>query len=282
MRDMGNIDEKTILRKKFDSPELQKVQDEIIKITTTRTDELLEKYKELVSSRDGSYINSDLMKMIFDIYARSQENRGKYNLAITNSAACLTNEFYMRAIKNKNINRCIYVAGPYGAGKLFFIQSLYEAHAIPKDTIVYEGSITAPAFGKKVEQAIRNNIKPELVILNPTLELSLRNIKQREIETGRGVIKSEVVEKYADLYPNVEKLFEHLRLSFPELGTYGHPISLQIYNKTKNVEENLDNTSYDINDLRHGTREEVSKEYDLTIRQLSGNSLDDDDDDREV
>ena len=60
---MGNIDEKVILRKEFDSLELQKVQDEIIKITTTRTDELLEKYKRLVSSHGGSYINSDLMKM---------------------------------------------------------------------------------------------------------------------------------------------------------------------------------------------------------------------------
>lgn len=216
---MSNIDEKVIRRKQFDSLELQKAQEEIIKIAITRTDELLEKYKKLPSSRGGSYINSDLMKMIFEIYAKSQENRGKYNLAVTNSAACLTNELYMRTLNDKNVTRCIYVVGPYGAGKSFFIQSLYEAHAIPKDTIVYEGSITAPAFGEKVERAIKSNIKPELVILNPTLELSLRNIRQREIETGRSVIKSEVVEKYADLYSNIEKLFLHLRTHFPELET---------------------------------------------------------------
>ncbi len=274
---MGNIDEKVIHRKQFDSLELQKAQEEIIKVTTTRTDELLEKYKKLASSHSGSYINSDLMKMIFDIYAKNQENRGKYNLAVTNSAACLTNELYIRTLKDKNINRCIFVAGPYGAGKSFFVQSLYEAHAIPKNTIVYEGSITAPAFGEKVEKAIKSNIKPELVILNPTLELSLRNIKQREIETGRGVIKSEVVEKYADLYSNIEKLFLHLETCFPELKNQRYPISLQIYNKTKNVEENLDDTSYDINDLQHGTREEVSRAYDLAIKQLSGKILEGDD-----
>ena len=45
---MGNIDEKVILIKQFDSLELQKVQDEIIKITTTRIDELLEKYKKML------------------------------------------------------------------------------------------------------------------------------------------------------------------------------------------------------------------------------------------
>ena len=274
---MGNIDEKVVLRKTFDSLELQRVQDEIIKITTTRTDELLEKYKKNISSHGGSYINSDLMKMTFDIYAKSQENRGKYNLAVTNSAACLTNELYIRTLKDENIKRCIYIAGPYGAGKSFFAQSLYMANAIPKDTIVYEGSITAPAFGKKVERAMRNNIKPELVILNPTLELSLKNIKQREIETGRGVIKSEVVEKYADLYSNIEKVFTYLKSIFPELEAQEYPISFQIYNKTKNVEENLDNTSYDIRDLKHGTREDVSRAYDLAMKQLTGKSLEDDD-----
>lgn len=274
---MGNIDEKVIRRKQFDSLDLQKAQEEIIKITTTRTDELLEKYKKLASSRGGSYINSDLMKMIFDIYAKSQENRGKYNLAVTNSAACLTNELYMRTLNDEKVTRCIYVAGPYGAGKSFFVQSLYEAHAIPEDTIVYEGSITAPAFGEKVEKAIKSNIKPELVILNPTLELSLRNIKQREIETGRGVIKSEVVEKYADLYSNIEKLFIHLKTHFPELEKQEYPISLQIYNKTKNAEESLDDTSYDIKDLQHGTKEEVSRAYDIAMKQLSGESLDDED-----
>lgn len=185
------------------------------------------------------------MKMAFDIYAKSQENRGKYNLAVTNSAACLTNELYIRTLQDENIKRCIYIAGPYGAGKSFFTQSLYLANAIPKDTIVYEGSITAPAFEKKVERAMRNNIKPELVILNPTLELSLKNIKQREIETGWDVIKSE------------------------------YSISFQIYNKTKNVEESLDNTSYDIRDLKHGTREEVSRAYDLAMKQLAEKSLED-------
>ena len=77
---------------------------------------------------------------------------------------------------------------------------------------MYEGSTTAPAFGKKVELAIKNNIKPEMVILNPTLELSLSNIKKREIETGRNVIKSEVVNKYADMYSDMEDLFDYLNI----------------------------------------------------------------------
>lgn len=212
------------------------------------------------------------MKMVFEVYASSQENRGKYNLAVTNSAACLTNEFYTRKIKNKEVRRCVYVAGPYGAGKSFFIQSLFLAGAIPENTIVYEGSITAPAFGKKVGLAIENGIEPEIIILNPTLELSLTNIRRRVIETGRDVTKSEVIEKYADMYLNMEKLFEYLNCSFPELQDRSHPVSFQIYNKSSNIPEDM-SVSYNLNDLQHGTRQEISVKYDSIVRQIKGNTL---------
>lgn len=271
---MGNIDKSLIQIKEFNSLDLQKVQRETIDITTSKTDELLEQYAHLEVSHNGKYINSDLMKMVFEIYAKSQENRNKYNLAVTNSAACLTNEFYIRSIENKKFARCIYIAGPYGAGKSFFIQSLFLAGIIPDDTVVYEGSITAPAFGKKVELAIKNNIEPEVVILNPTLELSIKNIKQRMLETGRDVIKSEVVEKYADIYSNIQELFEHLNNSFPELQTKQYPISFQIYNKSSNVPEDL-SISYQLNDLKHGSRQEVSAKYDLIIEQMKMQHVED-------
>lgn len=272
---MGKIDKNIIRLKEFNSLDLQRVQSETIELTSTKTDELLEKYKTFAESHNGRYINSDLMKMVFEIYAKSQENRGKYNLAVSNSAACLTNELYIRAIKDEDVKRCIYVAGPYGAGKSFFIQSLFLAGVIPDNTLVYEGSITAPAFGKKVELAIQNNIEPEMIILNPTLELSLNNIRQRMTETGRDVIKSEVIEKYADMYSNMEKLFSYLNYSFPKLQTKQYPISFQIYNKSSNVPEDL-SISYDLNDLQHGTRQEISKKYDLINKQLCTDVLKDD------
>lgn len=263
---MGNIDRNVIRLKEFDSIDMQRVQEETIRIATTRTDELLEQYKKFESSHEGRYINSDLMKMVFNVYAESSENRGKYNLAVTNSAACLTNEFYIRALQDKDISRCIYVAGPYGAGKSFFIQSLFLAGFIPENTIVYEGSITAPVFGKKVELAMLNDIVPIIILLNPTLELSLENIKLRAMETGRDVIKSEVVEKYADLYPNIDKLFTYLNSRFPQLQSQKYPIPFQIYNKTSNLPEDL-SISYNLNDLQHGTRQEISERYD-TIKNM--------------
>lgn len=272
---MGNIDKNIIRLKEFDSLDLQQIQNEVIHIATTMTDALFEKYRNFIQSHDGRYINSDLMKMVFKIYSESQENRAKYNLAVTNSAACLTNEFYIRTIKDRNIKRCIYVAGPYGAGKSFFTQSLFLAGVIPNNTVVYEGSITAPEFGRKVELAMKNGVKTEIVILNPTLKLSLENIKRRAQETGRDVIKSEVVEKYADMYSNIEKLFGYLKSNFPELQTSEYPISFQIYNKSSNLPEDL-SVSYNINDLQHGSRQEISEEYDLIIKQLNSPSLEND------
>lgn len=273
---MGNIDKQQIFEKQFDELELQKIQASAIEETSTKTDKLLDMYKTFEESHEGRYINSDLMKMVFEIYAKSTENRKKYNLAITNSAACLTNELYLRTIRNQDIKRCVYIAGPYGAGKSFFAQSLFLAGVIPDDTVVYEGSITAPAFGKKVQTAIEQNITPEIIILNPTLELSLKNIGERAKATGRDVIKSEVVEKYADIYPNMQALFSYLREVFPETQEKQYPIAFQIYNKKSNVPEDL-NVSYEINDLKHGTRQEISEQYDRIIKKLQSDIKKEDD-----
>lgn len=261
---MGNIKKEIIRLKDFDSLHLQKVQNDIIKTTINKTDELLEEYKNFTQSHHGTYINSDLMKMVFDIYAESPHNRSLYNLAVTNSAACLTNELYTRTIRNSSIKRCIYVVGPYGAGKSFFAQSLFLMDMIPDDTMVYEGSITAPSFGEKVKLAIKNNITPEVIVLNPTLELSMRNIKQRAIETGRDVIKSEIVDKYANIYPNMLKLFEQANTD----------ISFQIYNKSSNIPEDS-SISYDLNDLKHGTIQEISEQYDSIMKKIFMKSLED-------
>ena len=272
---MGNLDRSVIRLKEFDSLDMQQVQKQTIEIATTKTDELLKQYKRFESSHDGRYINSDLMKMVFDIYAESPENREKYNLAVTNSAACLTNELFTRTIKENNYKRCVFVCGPYGAGKSYFIQSLFLGDYFPNNTIVYEGSITPPAFGKKVELAMSNNISPMIVLLNPTLELSISNIKQRTKETGRDVIKSEVVEKFADLHSNILELFDYIKSRFPQLQGEKYPLQFQIYNKPENnIPENLE-ISYNLDDLQHGTREEVSRKYDEIIRQYNSKPLGD-------
>lgn len=62
----------------------------------------------------------------------------------------------------------------------------------------------------------------------------------------------------------MEKLFAYLKDSFPNLKEKQYPISFQIYNKPSNVPEEL-SISYDLSDLQHGTRQEISEKYDLII-----------------
>lgn len=106
---MGNIDFNVVRKRKFDDPIMEKVQNESINLTCTQTDKLIEEFKKLPESHNGQYINSDLMKMLYRNYKESKENRNRFNLAVSNSAACLANEYYERQIKSKNIDKCIYI-----------------------------------------------------------------------------------------------------------------------------------------------------------------------------
>ncbi len=147
---MQNIKREQIRQRFPEDIDIGKMEQHAINLATTQTDELLDKYLKLPESRNGAYINSDLMKMTFKFYAESLENRRKYNMSVTNSAAVLTNELYIRTINNNNIKRSIFILGPYGAGKSYFAQALFENKELLDDSIVYEGSITPPAFDEKV------------------------------------------------------------------------------------------------------------------------------------
>ena len=141
---MGKIKIENIWEKLFKEKDFLEIEFECRKKASEETDELIQKYTELEQARNGKYISSDLMKMVFPFYADNIENRRKYNLAVSNSAACLANEAFQREINNEEIKKCIFVAGPYGSGKSFLIQSLYEKNEEQfKDAVVYEGSITS-------------------------------------------------------------------------------------------------------------------------------------------
>ncbi len=258
---MGNIDINSIRKKNFEKDSKEAlVEDYCRNMASQHTDGLIERYNELLESRNGVYINSDLMKMVFPFYARSKQNRALYNLSITNSAATLTNEAYRRAILKPNVKRCIFLLGPYGAGKSFFAQSLFEndKNGMLQDSIMYEGSITPPAFDEKIDYAINNGVIPELIALNPTLELSMRNIREREKQTGRSVIKEEVIDK-----------FSHFYMYFKDLIRKYENMPFIIYNKKSNISLDIESGSTNVEDLNHGTIESISMEYDKIRERLN-------------
>lgn len=257
---MGKIELENIWKRGFTDPDMLKVEEECRITASEQTDELIEKYKELERSRNGQYICSDLMKMVFPFYAENVENRRKYNLAVSNSAACLANEAFRRAVENPEIKRCIFVAGPYGSGKSFMIQSLFEKNKEELEgSLVYEGSITTKAIDGKIDYALEHNIKVDMIILNPTFELSLRNIKERAGRIGRNVKKEDAVTVYANIYSALKRLTEKYK-----------EINFVIYNKTTNIPQDL-SVSKSVEELNHGSTEEVIAEYDRVMSELENN-----------
>ncbi|MBP3707800.1 MAG: hypothetical protein J6J36_04235 [Clostridia bacterium] len=258
---MGNIDINRIWKKGFPEDSLEaNVEAYCRKMASERTDKLLKCYSALKMSRGGRYINSDLLKMVYPFYAGKFEHRERFNTAITNSAAVLTSEVFSRAVRNPEVDKCIFVLGPYGAGKSYFVQSVFEVldENDFKGTIVYEGSITPPAFNNKVQEAIDNGLFVEVIAINPTLELSMRNIRAREKQIGRGVERKEVLDKFS----NFHRYFVDLTKAFPSMP-------YTIYSKDRNKAINLQGGSYNLEELNHGTPDEIAKEYDRIIAILN-------------
>ena len=254
---MENICINNIWKRGFDDPDMIKVEEETRIETSTNTEKCIRKYKELEQSRDGNYISSDLMKLVFEKYANDIEYRKKYNLAVSNSAACLANKAFRIAISNPDVKHCIFVAGAYGSGKSFLIQSLYEKNKDELEgSVVYEGSITSKAIDEKIDTAIENGVIPSIIVLNPTLELSMKNIKERAKRIGRKKKKKDCVFVYANIYDALKRLKEKYK-----------DLSFAIYNKKSNIPEDLE-VSTNVEDLNHGSYEELSKEYDEIIKRI--------------
>ena len=89
-----------------------------------------------------------------------------------------------------------------------------------------------------------------MIILNPTFELSLSNIKERANRIGRDVKKEDAVFVYANIYSALKRLTEKYK-----------DINYIIYNKQTNIPKDL-SVSKLVEDLNHGTYEEISNEYD--------------------
>lgn len=248
---MENICIDNIWKRGFEDLDMINVEEETRMEASCNTGKCIEKYKKLEEARNGNYISSDLMKLVFDRYANDIEFRRKYNLAVSNSAACLANKAFKIAISNPEIKYCIFVAGAYGSGKSFLIQSLYEKNENELEKcVVYEGSITSKAIDEKIDTVLQRGIIPSIIVLNPTLELSMRNIKDRAKRIGRDVRKEDCVFVYANIYDALKRLKEKYK-----------DISFVIYNKETNIPTDLE-VSTNIEDLNHGTYDEVSGEYD--------------------
>lgn len=232
-------------RKIYDNHvEMRRIEDFFITDAEENYESHIETYNGFESSIDGRYICSDLMKETFPLYSESESSRYRYNVAVHNSAAVLTEELFNRKIKDPSIKKCIILTGVPGAGKTFFAQSLGKT--LEEDTMIYEGSIINSSIFEKIENAQKEGIEVSIIVVNPTIELSVRNVVVRQFEIGRDASPALIAD-----------MFYKIPLSLMEIHKKYPNIDLAIYNKYDNYSvEDVYGFEY-LSLLDHGRYEEV-------------------------
>ena len=89
-----------IIRRVFLQTDRAAVQEEIAQLVERDPEAFLAQYVADPRSFQGRYVNSDLMKETFAVYAESPEARNYYNVAVHNAAAVLASEQFRRAVRN--------------------------------------------------------------------------------------------------------------------------------------------------------------------------------------
>lgn len=216
-----------IIKKENQSKEMQQIEELFINSAVFHTDDHILKYLSYDSSLGGRYINSDLFKETFPMYAESVESRNKYHFIVHNSSAVLAKELFLRVVKSKDIKKCIFVGGIPGSGKSYFVQSLISADVIADDVMIYDGNLSAPSIMEDIATALDKGKEVSIVIINPTLELSQRNIINRCNEVGRDISFRAV----ATIGSGLAKRLKEIHQQFPN-------IPLTIYDKQNNFDVN--------------------------------------------
>ena len=233
------------------SEEDRKIEQYFIDEACEKTEEYLQKYKNMPQSFGGRYICADLFKETFDIYSVNSETRNLYASSIHNSAAVLSNELFQRMAIDPAISKCIFLTGIPGAGKSFFVQSLIVNGELPKDTMVFEGDINAlETIKQKMQKVLDNHKKIYVIVLNPTLELAYRNMMERLHEIGRGASMHTMARIASGLKNSLKDLY-----SF-----FNGNIQIGIYNKFSNADIVIQEGIENINTLEDRSYEEIKDE----------------------
>ena len=220
----------------------------------THTEECLQAYCALEQSHGGRYINADLMKEIFPEYSESLESRTRYDLSVHNSCAWLAQELYNRQIKSDKVEECIFVTGMPGAGKSFFVQSLFANGEIKDNQIVFEGSLcNLKASKEKMQQLVDMGKKIQIIVINPSLRLAFSNVVNRQQEVGRGATLVSMAKIASEIGPAIETLDSE----FPIEG-------IGVYSKLE------DNDRVDLSVGIEAVKSLLRCDYEVTLAFLKG------------
>ncbi len=139
-------------------------------------------------SFEGRYVNSDLMKETFPVYAQSPRARNYFNAVVHNAAAVLASEQFRRTIRNDADparDTVIFLTGVPGAGKTTAVLSAGEIP--PNVRVIYEGQLSNPAQAlPKMAQALDAQLHIRIVAVHIQPERALFHTLRRFETEGRG------------------------------------------------------------------------------------------------
>lgn len=228
-----------IIRKQFDQPDRQAVQDAVIEAVQADPKRFLRAYVADERSYGGRYISADLFKETFAQFSESRESRNRYNTPVHNAAAVLAAEQYRRVVADNSEpqrDRVVFLTGIPGAGKT---TSVLQEEKFPDDyRAIFEGQISRPAPTiAKIQQVLDAGLKPEIMVVHAMPEKALENTLKRFNKNGRGAsigVMAEIQGGLPDGLLEVKKHFgDKVELSIIDYRDRAHP---KLLNGWKNLD----------------------------------------------
>lgn len=198
----------------------QAAQERAIQAVESDSPGLMTRYRDLAEAHGGRYVGADLAKELFADYNQSREARNRYNAPVHNSAAVLAAQLFDEAVRDRSAperSRAVFLTGSPGAGKT---SSVMSQGALPRDVaVVYEGQMfRAEQSFPKIDAALANGLRPEIIAVHPRPETALANTFTRFDDVGRGASTGVMSQIQGELVNGLREI--HSR--------YGERVSLRI------------------------------------------------------
>jgi hypothetical protein len=177
-----------IVSREFPQPDREQVQERVAQQVEHDPELFLARYVKDPRSLGGRYVNSDLMKEMFEVYRASRESRNRYNTPVHNAAAVLASEHYRRVIADDSDpvrSDGILLTGIPGAGKSTSV--LLAGDLPPHVRVLYEGQLASPDQAiDKIGRAMAVGLRLSITVVHIPADRALQNTIHRFKTEGRG------------------------------------------------------------------------------------------------
>jgi len=207
----------------FKDPGLLEAERTVVEAVRRDPEIFIARYLKFEQSFGGRYVNSDLFKETFAVYAGSRESRTRYNTVVHNSAAVLAAEQFRRILADKREperDTAVFLTGIPGAGKTSIVMA--NGKLAPEYHVIFEGQLATPATSiAKIRQAIDAGLRPIIVVVHTKPEAALENTFRRFDKVGRGASIAAMSNIQGGLPDGLAAVHRH----------FGDTVALQIIDK---------------------------------------------------